>query len=443
MSQGRLLRLLGVGFGVAVTVGGTIGVGILRTPGAVAAQLPDPWLIAGVWVLGGVYALVGTLCVVELGTALPSAGGWYVYARRAFGDAAGFSVGYCDWLAQSAALAYLAVSVGDFAAALWPRLLPAAKAVAVLTLATFAAIQWLGLRSSSWTQQATSLLKGLALFVFVILCFHHGPEAEALSAAAVPRPGLLLVSLVIALQSVIVTYDGWYTAIYFTEEDHDPGRNLPRSALGGVLSTIAIYLLVNLGVLHVLGVNKLAASSLPAAEVTQAIFGGAGGALVTALCLVSLLSVINAVLMLATRILFAVARDGQFMARATSVNAAGTPVPAMLLTTAAGGLLVLSGTFEQLVAVASVLYVGVYVSGFLALFALRRREPELHRPFRVPAYPWTPLLALLGSVAFLVGNVVSDPRSSLLAVGLLAASYPVYRLLAGPRLTPRDRALEE
>ena len=306
-------------------------------------------------ILGGLYALAGTLCVVELGTALPSAGGWYVYARRAFGDAAGFSVGACDWLAQSAALAYLGVSVGDFMAALWPALAPAAKAAGIVTLVLFAGIQWLGLRSSSWTQQATSLIKGLALLAFVAVCFLHAPTPAALGDAAVARPGLTLVALMFALQSVVVTYDGWYTAIYFTEEDPDPGRNLPRSALGGVLCTVVLYLLVNLGLVHVLSVKGLAATSLPAAAVAQILFGGAGGAIVTALCLVSLLSVVNAVLLLATRILFAVARDGFLTERATAVNAAGTPVPAMLMTTGSASLMVLSGTFEQLVGMASVL----------------------------------------------------------------------------------------
>jgi len=434
MAEGRLLRLLGVGFGVAVTVGGTVGAGILRTPGLVAAQLLDPWRILGVWGLGGVYALIGTLCVVELGAALPSAGGWYVYSRRAFGDACGFAVGWTDWLAQSAALAYLSVSVGDFAAVLWPRVASDAKLTALLTLATFTAIQWLGLRSSSWTQEATSLLKGAALLILVALCFLHRPAPEALSvAASTLRPGLTLAGLMLALQAIIGTYDGWYTAIYFTEEDRDPGRNLPRGALGGVACTIGLYLLFNLGLMHVLSVKTLAESSLPAATAAQAIFGGSGGAIVTALALASLLSVINAVLMLATRILFAVARDGLFAQRATVVNRGGTPVTAMLLTTVAAAGLVLSGTFEQLLAVQSVLLVGVYASGFLALLTLRRREPELPRPFRVPGYPWAPLLMLAVSAAFLVANVAGDPRSSALALGLLAASYPAYRLLAGGR----------
>ncbi len=427
-NRGRLLKLLGVAFSLAVSIGGTVGVGILRTPALVAAQLPSEAWLAAVWILGGVYAVLGTLCVVELGAALPSAGGWYVYARRAFGDAAGFSVGWVDWLAQCASLAYLAVSIADFSGALWPGVKSLATLIAIGSLLLFAFVQWLGLQSSSLTQQVTSLLKGVGLVALVVLCFVH-PAAPATAAAAV-RPGLTLLALVLALQSIVATYDGWYTAIYFTEEDRDPGRNLPRGALGAVAFTIVLYLLINAALVHVLGIPGLAASSLPAASAAQLLFGGAGGAIVTALSLASLLSVVNAVLMLATRILFAVSRDGLFASWASSVSPSGTPLPAKLATTVASCALVLTGSFEQLLGIAAVLLVAVYTSGFVALIVLRRREPNLPRPFRTPGYPWTPVVAIVSSLAFLAGNVKSDLRSSLFGLVLLALSYPVFRLFA-------------
>ena len=140
----HLLRILGVSFGVAVTVGGTIGVGILRTPGLVAAQLPYLWAILAVWILGGIYAILGTLSVVELGTMLPRAGGWYVYARRAFGDFGGFTVGWVDWVAQSSALAFLATATGEFAVALVPAIPGGIRGVAVGVLVAFALLHRLG-----------------------------------------------------------------------------------------------------------------------------------------------------------------------------------------------------------------------------------------------------------------------------------------------------------
>ena len=435
--RGDLLRILGVGFGIAVTVGGTVGVGILRTPGLVAEQIPNLWTIVLIWVLGGFYALFGTISVVELGTMLPAAGGWYVYARRAFGNYGGFTVGWIDWIAQSTALAFLSTAIGEFAIALFPKIPGGIRFVAIGTLVFFAAVHWIGLRSSSWTQDTTSLLKGIALFGFVVVCFLHGRSDPVFSLEDGPMisKGLLpmMVVIVVALQSVIVTYDGWYSAIYFTEEDQDPARNLPRSAIGGVLCIMGIYVLVNCALLYALPLSELAGSKLPAAEAAQKIFGGEGRRIITALSLLSLLSVINAVLLVATRILFAMSRDGLFFSKAANVSPSGTPTAAMLLTAGSGVALVSLGTFETLIAIASFFFVAVYISGFLALFVLRKREPDLPRPFRVWGYPWPTLVALVGSCAFLVASVFSDTRNSVYALLLIAASYPIFLVMTHKR----------
>jgi APA family basic amino acid/polyamine antiporter len=374
--------------------------------------------------------------VCELGTALPSAGGWYVYARRAFGEYVGFVVGWCDWIAQSSALAFLATALGEYTVALAPGLGGTHKLIAVATLAAFALIQWRGLRSSSRVQEATSLAKGVAFLAFVVVCFLAAPAASAPS-SVLPEP-LRVVPFILALQAVIVTYDGWYSAIYFTEEDRDPGRNLPRSAFGGVLATLAIYLLVNLALLHVLPVSEIAGSQLPAAVAAARIFGERGGTVITLLSLVSLFSIVNAVMLLATRIVFAMSRDGLVFAGASRVNERGTPALALAFTAAGAALLVASGTFERLVAMAAIFFVVVYVSGFLALFLLRRREPDLPRPFRVWGYPWTTGIALVGSLLFLVGNSVSDPENTLYALALIALSYPLYALLRSRRALAID-----
>lgn len=429
--KGKLLRILGVGFGIAVTIGGTIGVGILRTPGSIAAQLGDFWLIIAAWILGGAYALLGTISVIELATMLPQAGGWYVYARRAFGDYGGFIVGWCDWLGNCAALALLATAIGEFSAMLGLTLSGSVKAVAIITLLLFSLLHWLGLRLSSRTQELTSLVKALAFLALVVTFFvFGGKNPSAGSERAILNPpataSAMFIAAVIALQFVIVTYDGWYSAIYFTEEDRDPARNLPRSAIGGVLFTIGIYLLVNLALLYALPLSQLAASKLPASDVAQAIFGAYGGQTITALSLVSLLSIINAVLLIATRIIFAISRDGLFTLKAAVVNVGGTPVVAMLLSSLAAILLVASGTFEKLLAMAAFFYVAIYAAGFAALFILRKREPELPRPFKVWGYPWTTFIVLVGSIAFLMGVVISDTTNSFYAVALILISFPIY-----------------
>lgn len=421
---------MGVGFGLAVGIGGTIGSGILRTPGEVAAQLRSPWLVIAFWVLGGVYAFFCTASVTELATMLPQEGGWYVYSRKAFGEYAGFLVGCCDWMMQITAVAYLAVACGEFAAGLQPGLGPHIKLVAVATVVLLTLLNWLGLRAGSRAQEVTSLVKALALIAFVVACFVVSPRSWAADPSAFVRfpaaSGSMLLAVVVALQAIFVTYDGWYSAIYFMEEDRDPAKNLPRSAIGGIVACIAVFLLVNVALLHVLPIAQLAASEVPAADAAMLVFGRHGKQIILVISLVTVVSTINAMLLISPRILFAMGRDRLLPRQMASVNSGGTPSVALLLGALAVICLVLSGSFDTLIAIASFLFVAVYISGFAALFRLRTREPELTRPFKAWGYPWSTLGVLLASAGFLIASVISDIKHSLFTLVLIAISYPVY-----------------
>lgn len=429
--RGHLLRILGVGFGIAVIVGDTIGSGILRTPGEIAAHLGRSGFIIAVWLIGGVYAFFCTLAVTELATMLPRAGGWYVYSRRAFGGYGGFVVGCCDWIMQSVAIAYLAVAFGEFAGELQSSLGAHVKLMAVACCCLLTLLNWLGLRTGSRTQELMSLTKALALIGFVVACFVVAPSAAQADASAsagllaIPKGGLLL-AVVLSLQAVVVTYDGWYAAIYFAEEDKDPARNLPRSSIGGVLACVVIFLLVNAALLHVLPMHRLAASQMPAADAARMIIGGRGRDVILVVSLIAAISTINACLMISPRILFGMARDGLMPRWMTSINKGGTPTAPLLLCTATAVALVFSGSFETLIAIASFLFVAVYLSGFTALFVLRSREPELPRPFKMWGYPWTNLGVFLASAIFLVMTVVADPKDAFFTLVMIALSYPVY-----------------
>lgn len=435
-ARGRLLRVLGVGFGLAVTVGNTVGAGILRTPGDVAARLPRPWLFLGVWVAGALYALLGANAVAELGTAVPRSGGQYAFARRALGDYAGFVVGWSDWLSTCGTTAAVAFVIAEYTGALFPalaaRTLPLACAVAVF----FALLQWRGVRWGGAAQNLTSLVKALAFVALVAACFALGGRAEAEDAQAlrVPSGASLALAAVLALQAVIYTYDGWAGVVYFSEEVRDPARDVPRALFGGVASVAAIYLLVNLALLHVLPLSRLAGQDFALGAAAREVFGAGGDQVVRALMVVSMLSGINAYHLMATRVLFAMSRDRLFWRRAATVNRGGTPAVALFVSTAVAVLfVVLSGTFAKIIAALSFFFVADYTLTFTALFVLRRCEPELPRPFRAWGYPWTPALALLGSVVFLLGAVATDlaggTRDSLYALALLAASYPAFKLI--------------
>jgi APA family basic amino acid/polyamine antiporter len=424
-ARSGLLRILGLGFGLAVVVGNTVGIGILRTPGDVASLLRDPRLIFGIWLLGGVYALLGSLSVAELGTMLPQAGGFYVYARRAFGDGVGLMVGTSDWIGQCAAIAYATVAFGEYLGFLAPPLAGREAAVACAVILAFALLHWTGLRASSRALEWTTVLKAVAFAAFIAACFRAPASPPA---AALPPHGLaLLAAYFLALQSVVVTYDGWYASIYFAEEDRDPARNVPRSMIGATLAIIAVYLLMNAVYLRVLGAQALAGSKQPAADAIARLAGASAGRLVTLLSIVSLLPLINAILLVGARILFGLSRDGLAPSRLAGVSARGTPV-AMWATAALASLFAATGAFSRLLAVGGFLFVVNHCASFVSLLILRRREPAAPRPFRTPLYPWLTLAALGGGISYLAGALLDDPANSLFALAVVAAGYPAFRL---------------
>jgi basic amino acid/polyamine antiporter, APA family len=426
--SGHLLQVLGVGFGLAVTIGNTIGAGILRAPGEVARHLPDPGLFLLAWALGGVYALLGAIQIAELAAMLPRSGGQYVFARHALGEYAGFVVGWSDWLSVCGTVAAVSIVIGDFSAALAPALLGHETGIALGVAVVFAATQWRGIRWGGLIQNATSTAKAVAFLALVIAAFVLGGGAPPAGETSDPRQLALGSALLLSLQAVIYTYDGWTGPVYFSEEIENPGRNVPRALLGGVLSVIAIYLLVNLSFLYVLPVERIAGEEFAAGAVAAALFGANGETLLRALTVLSLLSAVNANHLMASRTLYGMSRDRLFSARAAVVNDGGTPSVALSLGTAVALLFIVLGqSFERVITVLAFFFVANYTISFTSVFVLRRREPGGSRPYRAWGYPFTTAAALIGSLAFLVGAVAADTKNSLYALLLLGISYPVFR----------------
>jgi APA family basic amino acid/polyamine antiporter len=426
--SGKLLRILGVGFGLAVTIGGTIGMGILRTPGGIAKQLPSPKLFIGVWILGGVYALLGALTVAELGTMIPRSGGWYVFVHRAMGNYPGFVVGWSDWLSTCATLAVISMVVGEYTAVLFPALAGRDKSIALVVTLGFAALQWRGIRWGSFTQNVTSLLKTLIFAVIAIAAFALGGNTNPQASLPVPHGLGLFAAVIIALQGVLYTYDGWYGVIYFGEEVRNPKRDVVRSMIGGVLMIIAIYLVVNLAYVYVLPMSELADENFAAGAVANKIFGAYGDKTIRVLAILSLLSTINAYTLTSPRILYAMSCDELFTHRATKVNKGGTPTVTLLISTVVAVLFIFR-SFEQVLAALAFFFVANYTMAYISVIVLRRREPDLPRPYRAWGYPWTTLIVLIGSIAFLVGAVISDKLHSLFALVILAVSVPIFLIV--------------
>ncbi|MEO6528422.1 MAG: APC family permease [Gemmatimonadaceae bacterium] len=434
----RLTRSLGVWFGVAVGVGGMIGAGILRSPADVAARLPVPFLFLGAWVIGGIYALLGANAIAELATMVPRSGGQYVFVRRALGNYAGFLVGWNDWLSTCAGVAAVAILEAEALGVLAPVLAPHAVVVASVALAVMTVVLLRGVRESDRVQRTTSLLKALVLLALVAACFywrlsHRGSAAPTAPAIAAPVGFALVAAMVAALQGIIFAYDGWTGIVYFAGEVRDPGREIPRSLAGGVVSTMVIYLLINAAFLAVLPIAAIAASPLSAGTAAAVVFGERGGILVQLLIVLVLPSAAVANSLMASRVAYALGQDGIAPSSFARVNAGGTPNVALIVGGAAAALFLLTGTFERIIAICAFLFVASYGMSFASLFVLRRREPDAPRPYRTWGHPWTTGLVLVGSLVFLVATVMAEPRGGMVVAGLLVLSYPAYRVITRER----------
>lgn len=429
-SHGHLLRVLGVGFGLAVIIGNTIGAGIFRAPGTIAEQLPAPGPFLLVWLAGGLYALLGAISLAELGTMIPRSGGQYVFARYALGEYAGFVVGWSDWISSCGSTAAVALLIGTFSGALFPALEGNAALIAAAVAIFFALLQWRGIVWGSNTQNFTSLIKALAFLALIVAGFIFGGKGALISSTPGATAAITLSAIIVSLQAAIYTYDGWAGVIYFSEEVKHPGRDIPRSLLGGVLLIMAIYLLVNVSLLYVLPMSQIAGKEFAAGQAANVIFGAHGDTIFRCLTIASMLSAINALHLMATRVVFAMSRDGLFTTKAAVVNEGGTPTVSLLLSTLVALLFIVFGQrFERVITVLAFFFVANYILSFISLFVLRRREPDKPRPYRAWGYPFTTAIALIGSLLFLAGAVLADTSNSLYALLLLAVSYPVFRLM--------------
>jgi basic amino acid/polyamine antiporter, APA family len=423
-----LLRVLGLSFGLAVIVGNTIGAGIFRTPGEIATHLPTFWPFLSVWIIGGIYALLGANALAELGTMIPKSGGQYVFVRHALGDYAGFIVGWSDWISTCGTTAAVSIVIGEYAIHLVPHL-RAVEVIAIAVIGLLTLVQWLGVKWGGWAQNLTSLLKGLAFLFLIGACFILGNRNPAASSMEMEREGSLLLAFVLALQAVIYTYDGWSAVIYFSEEVKEPEKNIPRAMFGGLTAVIFIYILVNIAFLRVVSLPTIAGQKMAAGVVAEYLFGRYGESILRWLSIVAMLSFVNSNVLMAPRVLFAMSRDRFFWHGASEVNKGGTPDIALLFSSLLATAFIVSGKFDQLIAVLAFFFVANYTLSFTALFVLRRREPDTPRPYRAIGHPLTTGLALLASVAFLIGAVASDTRNSLYALVVLACSFPVYLLI--------------
>lgn len=429
-SPNHLKKALGFSFGIAILVGSTIGAGILRTPGIIAGLLDNYWLILACWIVGGIYVLLGVGSYAELATSLPKAGGAYNYVKRAFGEYAGFLIGWFDYIANAIAPAFFCIVISEYIGILFPSLKNQITVIAISFLVAFTLLHSTGVKNGSVVQQLTSVIKVILFVTFIVACFSYsGVKLNPIENHPFILEASVFVAFFKSLQMVIGTYDGWFAGAYFAEEDENPSKNIPKSLYTGAIVVIAIYIIINIALFYVLPISGLANSPLAASEVAKVVFGENGAMFVTVIAVFSMISILNAYMMIPARILFGLSRDGFFIDKATVINKGGTPINALLISAFIALILIVIGTFELLFALTAFMSVIILGLAYAALIKLRISEPNLPRPYKSWGYPYSSIVIIVFSLVLFLGFAYSD-HYSLIVIGIITLlSYPLFLLL--------------
>ena len=431
----QLARRLGFWSSIGIVIGVTIGSGIFRTPASIAMRVPDPELMLAVWLVGGLISLCGALSVAELAAALPYTGGWYVYLRESWGRLPAFLFGWSELVliraSANGAIAtvfseYLVRSLGLGAVGAGTTDLIAAAAIIVAAIVNIR-----GVRLGAALAGISTAAKFGALAFLVIASFLLGSEAGASTANFTAAGGAVAPGLFgLALISVLWAYDGFADLSFAAGEVRDPQRTLPRAIVAGTLAIVAIYLLANAAYLYVSPIAAVAESRLIAADTMRALFGGIGESLVSVVVTISTMGALVAIMLAAPRIFFAMADDGLFFRAVAKVHPTyGTPYVAIVLAAALGVLFVLTRTFEQLADTFVLSIWPFYGIAIAGLYRLRRTQPDLPRPYKVPGYPVLPGI-FIAAVVYLVANaLLSDPLWTGVTFAIVLAGVPVYFLV--------------
>jgi APA family basic amino acid/polyamine antiporter len=435
LAEQRLHRVLGRSFSIAACVGTVIGLGILRTPGEIAATIQSPALYMMLWLGGGLFVLLSTLVVAELIGMSRKSGGPYVMIAHAYGPYPGFLLGWADWLSQCAAAALKAVVLMEYAALLFPALAPFKLAGALLINSAIALLQTGGVRLSGGVFQvaAAGFAILLAAVTLAILLGGDAGAVETGGGAEVIRLSTEWAHYGLVVAAIVFTYDGWVGASYYNSEVDGGGRSAARGSVKGILLVIVLYLLLNGVLVLKIPLAALAGHELALAAALGLLYGEGAGLIITGAALFILLAHQNIQYMAASRTLYALSVDGLASRRATGVSKRGTPTGALFASWLLMAGLILAGGFEFLLNMCALLFIVLYIALVVGVFRLRRIEPDRKRPFRAWGFPVTGVVCAVGWVAVAVFVALMDPRSSLYALGLTAVSIPAYLMLRARR----------
>ena len=447
----QLMPSLGLFTTTMLVVGGVIGSGIFRKPGVMAGQLGSTELLLAVWVLAGLITLCGALTNAEISSFIPETGGQYVFFERMYGPFVAWLFGWAVFaVIQTGSIAALAYVFAEYftklrplpelgaAAAHWSFHIPfigdiaplrefGVKCLAAGVIVVLTTVNYLGVRFGGAVQNIFTVAKvaGMAaLFLAAFLSPNVGGSAANLSSSvpAIQKHGLeLVVAIAAALQGAFWAYDGWVKTTFCAGEVRDPQRNVPRATVLGMFIVTGIYLGMTLAYCWVLPADVMAQSKLVAADVAERVATG-GGKWIAVVVMISTFGANNATVLASARVYFTMARRNLFPALVGRVHPRfHTPAASLVVQGLWSIALVFSGTFDQLTDTLIFVSWVFYGMGAYGVFVLRRKEPDAHRPYRVPGYPWVPGIFVAFSAAFLVLTMVNDVNSYRAAV---AAGQP-------------------
>ena len=446
----QLVRGLSLLDATLLIVGSVVGSGIFFAPSIMAGYLQSPGLLLGLWVLGGLLTLAGALSYAELAAAMPRAGGQYVFLSEAFSPLFGFLYGWTLLLAINTgfvaavavafakALGFFVPGVGEehVSLTLLGMRFSTAQLVALAVIAVLTWINVTGLRTGASVQNLFTLAKlgALGILVAMAVATARGSAANFQPAAslALGPEGLkvgLFAALAGAMSKALFSYDSWYTVTFAAEEVKDPERNLPRSLVLGTAGVTVAYAATVAAYLYLVPIGEMAAvtENRIGTEAAVRMIGPAGGAFIAVAILISTFGCVNGLTLAGARVVYAMARDGLFFRGAAYVHPRHrTPAAALLFHGLWAGVLTLTGTYSDLLTFTAFLSLLFNVPTVLGLFVLRRRKPDLARPYRVWGYPVVPLVFVAVALFFLVYMPVADPRNTGLGLLLTAAGVPAY-----------------
>jgi APA family basic amino acid/polyamine antiporter len=414
---------------IFIVVGTVIGSGIFLTPGGVLTKAGSGGVALTVWAVGGVLSLLGALTFAELGAANPKAGGLYVHLKDAFGPAPAFLFGWTMFLViGSGSLATLAAAFPRYVDVFLPLGPMGQRAVSLLLIAVVATVNVRGTRSSANVQGVATIAKVLVIVSLAVALIVARPTTLSAQTWWPATVSFSTISgAVTGMIGVLWAYEGWQYATFSAGETVDPQRTFGRGIVIGTALLIGIYVLANVGYVAALGLDGVAASKRVASDAAAAVFGTWAGGAVTVVILVSIFSASNGLVLTLPRVFYAMAADGLFFRRLADVHPRfGTPAAAIVATAVWSAVLVLSGTFEQLLTYVVFMSWVWFALAALAIFALRRRHPDMERPFRTPGYPVTPALFVASAAVIVVNTVVAQPVQSAIGLAITAAGAPAY-----------------